>query len=435
MAALAALVMAPAPVDARVWTVGPLGADFPLIKPAIAASAPHDVIRVARGVYREDLVIPHSLLVIAEEGAVLFGTGRGTVIDITGPDCEIRGLTIDGTGTGASNQMDAAIRVMSNGNRIIGNRIRRAFYGIVLAGASWNVVERNEIFGLASEPFGRRGDGIYVYRARNNRIAHNLISGMRDAIYLQYAPGGVVEHNIVEESRYGLHDMFSDGTRIAGNAFRTSSVGANLMNSKGLILEDNEFARNRGIAAVGLALKECDRSDIRGNRFLANGRGLQLDGASGNHFTANRFVQNDLGIRLASSAEGNIFSRNEFSGNWSDIVASGRGSSTRWSVDGTGNSWSAYAGFDFDGDGIGEAQHPLGGPFEHVEGRNPVARLFLQSPAAGALALVARMSPASDGMVDPHPVVRGTPVAAQNGPLWILLVGVAAGVTTRKMWR
>lgn len=428
-----ALVVAPGQANAKTWTVGPHDADFPLIGPAIAASAPHDVIRIAAGVYREDLLITHSLVLVGEDGATLFGTGRGTVIDIAAADCEIRGLTIDGTGSGAGNEMDAAIRVTTSGNRIIGNRIRRAFYGVVVAGASRNVIEGNDIAGLAAEPFGRRGDGIYLYRAPDNRVAHNRITGMRDAIYFQYAAGGVVEHNTVEESRYGLHDMFSNGTRIANNVFRTSSVGANLMNSRGLILENNEFSHNRGIAAVGLALKECDDSQVRGNRFVANGRGLQLDGSSGNAFTGNRFLQNDLAIRLAASAESNVFSRNQFSGNWSDIVASGRGSSTRWEIDGAGNTWSAYAGFDFDADGIGDTPHPLSGPFERIEGRNAMARLFLQSPAADALALVARMSPALEGLVDLHPLV--VPASSSiNSASWMLGIGLLASLT-RGLWR
>jgi nitrous oxidase accessory protein len=150
-----------------------------------------------------------------EDGVVLFGTGTGTVIEITAPGCEIRGLTIDGTGNGASNDMDAAIRITSSGNRIVGNRIRRAFYGIVVAGAAGNLIEGNDIAGLADEPFGRRGDGIYLYRAPNNQIRRNTVSGMRDAIYFQYAPGGIAVGNVVRGSRYGLHDMFSDNTRIA----------------------------------------------------------------------------------------------------------------------------------------------------------------------------------------------------------------------------
>lgn len=429
------LLSVPAGVQAKVWTVGDRGADFPLIAPAIAASGPHDVIQVRRGVYREDLTLDHPVSIVGEPGMVLFGTGSGTVIEIRAPGCEIRGLTIDGTGTGASNEMDAAIRITSSGNRIIGNRIRRAFYGIVVAGAAGNLIEGNDIAGLADEPFGRRGDGIYLYRAPNNQIRRNTVSGMRDAIYFQYAPGGVAEGNVVRASRYGLHDMFSDNTRIAGNVFHACSAGANLMNSSSLVIEANEFSENRGVTAVGLALKDCDRSEIRGNRFENNGKGLQLDGATGNRFTENRFVQNDTAVRLMPSAECNVFAKNEFAGNWSDVVAAGDGGSTQWSAGGAGNRWSAYAGFDFDGDGVGDTPHSLSGPFERIEGANALARLFLQSPAASALALVARMSPPESGLTDAHPL-SGPVSSRRSAPGSLGLFGVAiAAWTARSFWR
>lgn len=427
--AAVAMLALPSGVEGKVWTVGPRGADFPLIAPAIAAASAGDLIEVRRGAYREDLVLDRTLTIVGEPGAVLFGTGAGTVITITAPGCEVRGLTIDGTATGATNQMDAAIQISSASNHISDNHIVRAFYGIVVAGASGNQIERNTISGLGSLPFGRRGDGIYLYRAPGNRIVGNSIGGMRDAIYLQYAPGGVVEGNIVHSSRYGLHDMFSDGTRIAGNTFSQCSAGANLMNSSGILLEGNEFSGNRGVTAVGLALKECDRSEIRHNRFAANGRGLQLDGSTGNRFDGNRFAQNDTAVRLLSSAECNVFVRNEFVGNWSDIVAAGQATSTEWTADGIGNKWSAYAGFDFDGDGIGDQPHPLVGPFEAIEGVNPVARLFLQSPAAEALAVLARLSMTERSLVDARPIVTATP-SSSHASVWLGIFGIAAAVVT-----
>jgi nitrous oxidase accessory protein len=108
------------------------------------------------------------------------------------------------------------------------------------------VIADNTIEGLLHLPFGRRGDGVYVYKAPANRIARNRIIGQRDAIFLQYARGVRVEDNVVERSRYGLHDMFADDTVVAGNVFRGSLVGANLMNSRRLTLERNAFLHNRG---------------------------------------------------------------------------------------------------------------------------------------------------------------------------------------------
>ena len=422
IAAAFAVMAIPGAGEARIWTVGRGNTDFPLVAPAIAHAQDGDEIRIGPGVYREDLVLAKRLSLVGVGRPVLFGTGRGTVIDVRADGCTIRGLLIDGTGVGAANQMDAAVRLTSNDNIVSGNEMRRVFYGVVIAGGSGNVVADNSIEGLLDLPFGRRGDGVYVYQGPRNHILRNHIVGERDAIFLQYAHNVRVEHNVVERSRYGLHDMFSDDTIVRDNVFRTSLVGANVMNSKRLTLERNEFAHNRGITAVGLTLKDCDGSTVSDNRFTGNARGLQLDGSSRNRFVRNRFAQNDIAVRLLASAERNTFSANEFAQNWSDVVESGRDSTNAWSVAGVGNRWSRYSGFDFDGDGVGESAHSLLRPFERIEGANELARLYLQSPAAGALDLAARSVPGSGGASsDDHPLTgaprRGT------GRGW-LLVGV-----------
>jgi nitrous oxidase accessory protein len=407
MAAVIGLLAGPAHAEGRVWTVGRGATDFPLIAPAIAAAADGDEIRLRAGAYREDLVLTRRIAIVGEGRVVLFGTGIGTVIDVQADGCVIRGLTIDGSGVGAANQMDAAVRLSSSRNVVAGNVMRRVFYGVVIAGGADNIVSDNRIEGLLDLPFGRRGDGVYVYRAPRNHVLRNHIIGQRDAIFLQYANGGRVEGNVVERSRYGLHDMFSDDTIIRGNVFRSSLVGANLMNSRRLTLEQNGFTKNRGVTAVGLSLKDCDDSTVTGNHFTANGRGLQLDGSSGNRFAKNRFEQNDVAVRLLASAERNTFTDNAFLQNWSDVVEGGGDSTNAWSAGGIGNRWSRYRGFDFDGDGVGESAHSLVRPFERIEASNELARLYLQSPAAGALELAARRMPDALGVSsDRYPLAR-----------------------------
>jgi len=405
-AAAILLVLISSTAHARTWTVGAAGADFPFIAPAIAAASSGDVIRVQGGVYREDLIVDKRLAIVGESSPTIFGTGLGTVVTIVAPACELNGFTIEGSGIGQTNEMDAGIQVLSNGNRIVNNVLRRVFYGIVVADARHNEIADNEIHGLRDLPFGQRGDGIYLYRAPENFIARNIVAGERDAIYFQYAPRGRAVDNTVSDSRYGLHDMFSDDTVIARNLFSDSAVGANIMNSRRIRIEGNRMQRNRGVPGVGLTLKDCDESIVRGNTVAGNSRGLLLDGSSTNRFKDNVFQDNDTAVTLFSSAERNAFGGNQFSGNWSDLVLSGRDSATTWTMDGRGNYWDRYRGFDFDGDGIGDSAHPLLGAFERVEGANPAARLFLQSPAAAGLELAARLGGRAADAIDEKPVVR-----------------------------
>lgn len=400
------VVMLASLAEARTWTVGGVGADFPLIAPAIAAAAAGDVIRVRGGVYREDLLLDKRLSIIGEAQPTLFGTGLGSVVTIVSAGCVLSGFTIEGSGTGQTNEMDAAVQVRSDGNRIVGNRMRRVFYGVVVADARGNEITDNEIQGLRDLPFGRRGDGIYLYRAPENVVARNRVSGERDGIYFQYAPRGQAIDNVVSDSRYGLHDMFSDDTVIAGNTFTSSVVGANVMNSRRIQIERNRITRNRGVPGIGLTLKDCDDSIVRDNEIAENARGLLLEGSSVNRFRQNTFRANDTAATLFASAEHNAFDGNRFVDNWSDVVLSGRDSGTRWSVDGRGNYWSRYRGFDFDGDGVGDAPHPIIGAFERLEGTSPAARIFLQSPAAAGLELASRLSGRlGDDAIDDRPLV------------------------------
>jgi len=412
-AAVAVLVLVGGRADARTWTVGGAAADFPFIAPAIAAAADGDTILVARGVYRENVVVEKRLTIAGIGRPTLIGTGDGSVVTLTADGCEISGFAIEGSGMGETNEMDAAVQVRSNRNRVVDNLIRRVFYGVVVVDARRNEIADNEIAGLRERPYGQRGDGIYVFRSPENFIARNRISGERDAIYFQYAPRGRAVDNLVSDSRYGLHDMFSDDAVIARNAFTGSAVGANIMNSRRIRVEHNRIAGNRGVPGIGLTLKDCDESVVRDNRIVENGRGLLLDGSSANRFVDNLFESNDTAVTLFSSAERNRFGGNRFTSNRGDVVLSGGDSATAWSIDGRGNYWSGYRGFDFDGDGVGDAPHPVAGAFERLEGTNPAVRLFLQSPAAAGLELAASMSGqvASDG-IDRAPLVRHAIVGA-----------------------
>jgi nitrous oxidase accessory protein len=400
------VALMPVAAFGKTWTVGGSGADFPLVAPAIAAAADGDTILVRRGVYRENLTIDRRIALIGEGDAVLYGTGVGSIVKVQADGCEIRGLRIEGSGAGETGRMDAAIEIVSNRNRISGNRMRRVFYGVVVSQGSDNEVDGNEIEGFLDQPFGRRGDGVYVYRGARNLIARNRIAGERDGIYLQYAPHGRVVDNVVERSRYGLHVMFSNAATIRGNTFRTSSVGANIMNGRAVELVGNRFERNRGVSSVGLSLKQCDDSLIQDNLVFDNARGLFLDGSSGNRVTRNRLRYNDTALVLFSSAEANVFFENEFDGNWSDVVADGRQSgSTAWSERGRGNRWSGYRGLDLDEDGVGDSAHVVMTPFDRLEAANPAARLFLRTPVAGALALAEGIAPRGEVVTDRSPIV------------------------------
>ena len=73
---------------------------------------------------------------------------------------------------------------------------------------------------------------------------------------------------------------------------------------------------------------------------------------------------------------------------------------------GRGNFWSDYAGFDWNGDGVGETPYQLQTAASALMATRPVARWFWMSPA---LALLdwwdARSQAPEPGSFDPYPLV------------------------------
>jgi nitrous oxidase accessory protein len=121
----------------------------------------------------------------------------------------------------------------------------------------------------------------------------------------------------------------------------------------------------------------------------------------------------------------------------------GGGDLTRneWAVDGRGNYWSDYAGYDADADEIGDLPYAAKSLYESLAGAHPELRLFQLGPAADALDLAAKAFPIfapQPKMADPHPLTAppSLPPAPGIAPAPVLanlaaslaLVGMALAV-------
>jgi len=377
----------------------------------IERAEPGSVVRPPAGVYEGNLVIAKPIVLDGSAGVVLDGLGEGTVVDVLADGVTVRNCTIRGSGESVTGE-PAGVRVIAADATIASNTILDALFGIDLRESPSAVIRDNTIRCKDLEP-GRRGDGIRLWWSHGCTVEGNTVVASRDMVFW-YSEDLRITRNTVTDSRYGLHFMYSHGSVLEANELLGNSVGVYLMYSNGITLRGNRMRNNRGASGYGIGLKDCDDITIAGNALLANRVGVYLDNSpssvgSTGLFESNMIAFNEVGLLATPNTHSNVFTRNAFIENEQAAATHGRGRlvSNTFAREGVGNYWSSYAGFDLDGDGVGDVAHAPQSLFGAMLADEPNLRLFVHSPAQRAIEFTARALPQlrpEPTLVDPAPL-------------------------------
>ena len=425
--------------------VAPAEAQPAALQDLIDSTTPGGELVLEAGVYEGGVVIDHPMTLRGLPGAVIDSGGEGTAVEVVAPDVTITGLLLRGTGDSLDRE-NAGISANAPRVTITNNVLEDVLFGVFLRGATDSVVAGNRI-GAKDVGLARRGDGIRLWESDGSTVTDNIVKGGRDLV-LWFSNDLTVTGNVVVDGRYGLHFMYSDNAVVERNHLASNSVGAFLMYSRGLALTDNVFEDNYGPSGYGVGLKDMDGVVATGNHFVGNRVGVYLDNSPWSAgewqtFSGNLFAYNRIGIEFLPSVKRNAFTANAFVDNGEQIgVVGGRDfSGNAWSVEGVGNYWSDFAGYDADGDGIGDVPHRVTSLYSALADEHPAVRLFDETPASRALDQAALMFPIMrprEKLTDDAPLVR-LPVIARavdapspsSGPLVIvgfIFVGCAAAL-------
>lgn len=403
----------------------------------IAAAAPGDTVVVPPGTYREQVVIDKSITLVGDGRPLIDGGGTGDVVVVTADGVTIRGFVIEGSGTNVSDE-PTAMRLKGDNTVVEDNIIRNVLYGVTLIESEGHTVRNNQISSIDEFSSERRGHGVYLYSTKDNRIEDNIITRTKDGIFLGFANFNTIERNTVSDVRYGIHYMYADDNVFIDNSFTHSTAGGALMYSRRLRFERNEFAYNRSEASgYGLLFKDVDDVVMLDNIIHHNRLGITMEGAphtpgSVVEITNNLIGFNQMAIELTSTT-GAVFTGNTFVGNLGQVE--GRGGdiqkNNRWALEGRGNYWDDYRGYDSDGDGIGDLEYRYEGAFDDLIQDNEALRAYRFSPAQTALDMGAKWFPVyqpKTRVVDPYPLMSPTmslSTSNDNGPVMIYVALVA----------
>jgi nitrous oxidase accessory protein len=385
--------------------VGP--GQYQSIQAAIDISRPGDTIEVRGGSYEGNITLNKQLTLEGVSEPVLRGEGVGSVITILADGCVIRGFVIERSGSDLSRE-DSGILLKSSKNQIEDNVLRDILYGIYLYSSHGNTLRSNRIRGRPELEEGDRGAGLHLWNSPDNIIEDNTISETRDGLYVQSCNGNQIRRNRVSKLRYGLHYMFSDRNVFEDNVFSDNVAGAAIMYSNHIEFRRNAFVHNRGFSSFGILFQECNELVAEGNFIIDNATGIFMEALRKTTFRHNTIANNDVALQMFSSSDSNVFTENNFVNNLSPLQLIGRSTTTKWSANGRGNFWSDYDGYDLNEDGRGDLPVKIQNVFEYLEGNYPRLRLFLDSPAARAMAVAEKTFPILRGSseIDEAPLMK-----------------------------
>lgn len=361
----------------------------------VDAAAADSTLTPPAGRYAGPVVVDKPLTIDGSNGVTIDGGGKGSVVVLKTDGATVRNLRLVNSGN-SHNDIDAAVQVRGNFNYVIDNEIDDCLFGVDLQQSQFNVVRGNRIRSKDVD-LGVRGDAIRLWYSFDNRVEDNVISRSRDVV-VWYSKDNVISGNRSSGGRYSLHFMYSQYNLVENNDFRGNSVGIFLMYSDSVTIRGNHISHAVGAAGVGIGFKETSDVDIIDNEILYSATGLHLDVSpyqpdTTNRLRGNLIAYNGIGIQFLNDWKGNVFSDNLLKGNLTQVAVLGGDSARRneWA----GNYWDDYAGFDRDGDGVGDTPYDKYAYADRLWMDVPSARFFKGTPMLEVLDFLERLAPFS----------------------------------------
>lgn len=376
---------------------------YPSFQALVDAAKPGSKITPPAGIYAGPVVVDKPLVIDGKNGVTIDSGGVGSVILLDTDGATVQNLHLTNSGESA-NDIDSGVQIRGNYNVVKDNIIDDCLFGVDLQQSSNNIVKRNTISSKDKFGLGQKGDSVRLWYSFNNKITDNITFNVRDMV-VWYSADNEIKRNTGRDSRYSLHFMYSRYNLVEGNKYYNNAVGIFLMYSDGVIVRDNYIAHASGPTGLGIGFKETSDLIIENNQILYCSSGLYIDVSpfqpdTTNQFTNNLIAYNGIGIRFLNDWHSNIFKKNQFSGNLTQIVVSGGKTANRnvWE----GNYWSDYEGFDRNKDNEGDTPYELYAYADRLWNDTPGAQFFKGSPILETLDFLERLAP----FTEPNLLVR-----------------------------
>ena len=226
-----------------------------LLQDAIDNAPSGSILSLPAGVYKGSIVINKPLTIIGkEDGVVIDGEGKGTVVKTSGSYITLKNLTIRNSGS-MHHTLDAAISMEKGKQCEVSNCIiKDCLFGIDAQMISNSIFSNNYITSKDID-LGLRGDGLRLWYSNDNIVKKNSLIKSRDMV-VWYSHGNQIIENYGEHNRYSLHFMYAGKNHVTDNTYKFNSVGIFFMYSKDTIATGNLIQSSLGATGMGIGLKD-----------------------------------------------------------------------------------------------------------------------------------------------------------------------------------
>jgi nitrous oxidase accessory protein len=326
--------------------------------------------------------------------AVIRASRPGSVVVVAGAGARLAGLTVDGTG-GRFDKLDAAIHVIADEVAVEGVAVEHAVYGILVERTRRVTVRGNHVRGDAGTAMGLRGDTIRLWESHDAVVEGNRVEDGRD-IVVWYSRNNRIVDNQVSGGRYGAHLMYSHDNLVEGNRLIGGVVGVFVMYSRNVTLRRNLVLDAGGAAGMAIGLKDSGNLIVEGNLLGRDTVGIYIDQSPGQlgdtlELRGNVIRQCQTAIGFHTTPRATRIVGNDFADNGETVqVAAGtEPAHAFWHQ----NYYDDYAGYDLDGDGVGDLPYEMKSASEELITRHPNLAFFRGTPTLGIVDAASKLLP------------------------------------------
>ena len=269
--------------------------------------------------YFETIVIDKSLNIVGEnkDTTIIDGRNNGNVVYISADRVNVSNFTIQAGGN------NAGIVINSDENFIINNNFYDNYYGIKIASAHYNIVEKNNIENceFANYIFDSTNNEIFenilnyntiglnlLQNSNENNIYRNAISFSEEAINIDRSSYNNIFWNLLTDNTYGIYSIGSSYNKIFNkNQIIDNIYAIYLDDSDYFSIYDNIISNNE---KYGIYFIDSMRANIHENSIKNNEYGIYLDGSSSNNIYWNDIKNNINGIYFSYSSNNDFYLNN-----------------------------------------------------------------------------------------------------------------------------